>query len=270
MSKITNAIYEIHEMDEMAAKKTKVHQVHPLVKLVVTILYITCVVSFDKYNLLGLLPMAIYPFLLFSLSEISVKSCFKKLRVVLPMVCFIGVLNPFFDHVPMVKIGGILITGGIISMITLIIKGIYTLMASFLLIATTGIERICYALKLLHIPKIIVTQILLIYRYITVLMNEANAVTEAYALRAPNEKGIKYRIWGSLMGQLLLRSLDRAQNLYESMLLRGFTGEFYYANNQRCNTMDYIYLFLWMLIIVTLKIVNLAGLVYNIVMAAMA
>ena len=30
---------------------------------------------------------------------------------------------------------------------------------------------------------------------------------------------------GLLLGQLLLRSMDRAESLYSSMLLRGFTGE---------------------------------------------
>lgn len=264
MGKITNAIYEINEMDEMAEKKTKINQVHPLVKLIITIIYITSVVSFDKYNLFGLLPMILYPMMLFYLSEISIISCLKKLRVVLPLVCFVGVFNPFFDHSPMLKFGSIIITGGIISMITLVLKGIFTLMASFLLIATSGIERICYALNILHVPNIIVTQILLIYRYITVLMYEANAVTEAYSLRAPKERGIKYKIWGSLLGQLLFRSIDRAENLYESMLLRGFNGEFYYANIQKCNKMDYIYFGLWILIIFALRLGNLETLIYAI------
>ena len=261
MGKITKAIYEIYAMDDMAEKKTKINQVHPLVKLIITIMYISCVVSFDKYNLLGLLPMIIYPAMIFNLSDISIKSCFIKLRVVLPMVCFIGLFNPFFDHTNIIKINGFMITGGMISMLTLMIKGTYTLMASFLLIATTGIERICYALKLLHIPSIIVTQILLVYRYITLLMSEANAVIEAYSLRAPNEKGIKYKIWGSLIGQLLFRSIDRAGNLYDSMLLRGFNGEFYYASRLNCSVTDYIYLFLWIIIILALRIVNIAGIV---------
>jgi cobalt/nickel transport system permease protein len=191
--------------------------------------------------------------MLFYLSEVSIISCFKKLSMVLPMVCFVGLFNPFFDHTPIVMLGSVSITGGIISMVTLVLKGVFTLMASFLLIATTGIERICYALNLLHVPNLIVTQILLIYRYIIVLMSEANAVTEAYSLRAPKERGIKYKVWGSLMGQLLFRSIDRAENLYESMLLRGFNGEFYYANHQKCKGVDYAYFCLWMLIILALR-----------------
>ena len=34
------------------------------------------------------------------------------------------------------------------------------------------------------------------------------------------------------LGQLLLRSMDRAVALYESMELRGFHGEFYYAEKE--------------------------------------
>lgn len=253
MGKIGNAICEIYEIDEMAEKKTKIHQIHPLVKFVTTIVYIACVVSFDKYNLFGLLPMILYPMIIFNLSDIKMKKCLKKLRVVLPMVCFVGLFNPLFDHRTITMVGNVVITGGMISMCTLMIKGFFALMASFLLIATTGIEQICYSLKLLHVPSIIVTQILLAYRYITLLMYEANTIYEAYSLRAPKEKGIKYKIWGSLIGQLLFRSIDRAGNLYESMMLRGFNGEYCFTGNRKCTGMDYLYFILWMIIILAIR-----------------
>ena len=54
----------------------------------------------------------------------------------------------------------------------------------------------------------------------------------AYQLRAPGQKGIHVSAWGSFLGQLLLRSMDRASTLYDSMCLRGFYGEFYYANEK--------------------------------------
>lgn len=254
MGKLANALNDIREMDKMASGKSEINQVHPLIKLAVTVFYITCAVSFDKYDLLGLLPMAVYPFIVFRLAGISLRSFFGKLRVILPLLCFIGIFNPIFDRVPVLKAGNIVITGGIISMVTLMLKGVYTLAASFLLIATTGIEGICYGLELLHIPGVIVTQILLTYRYVFVLLGEADAVTEAYSLRAPGEKGVKYRVWGSLIGQLLFRSIDRAGNLYDSMLLRGFKGKFSYASCRKCAGKDYIYLIVWLIIILSLGI----------------
>ena len=65
-----------------------------------------------------------------------------------------------------------------------------------------------------------------IYRYIVLLLQEGIRIATAYALRAPGQNGIQFRAWGSLLGQLLLRSLDRVQLEYESMQLRGFAGAF--------------------------------------------
>ena len=57
-------------------------------------------------------------------------------------------------------------------------------------------------------------------------------MTDAYRLRAPGQKGVHISAWGSFLGQLLLRSMDRATALYESMELRGYHGEFHYAQGR--------------------------------------
>lgn len=259
MGRLTKAMYHIYELEELAEKPTRINQVHPLIKLVVTVIDISCVVSMNKYNIIGLLFFFLYPLMLFYLSAIPIGVCIRKIRIFLPFLCVIGIFNPFYDHTPVIIFGKYLLSGGIISLITLMIKGMLTLMAAFLLIATTGMERICYAFRLLHTPGMIVTQVLLTYRYITLLLKEANAVMEAYSLRAPKHKGVKYKVWGTLLGQLLFRSMDRAENLYESMLLRGFHGEFYYASQQKVTTLDYIYLLLWLVILTGLRIIHFSG-----------
>ena len=119
-------------------------------------------------------------------------------------------------------------------MVTLMMKGVFSLMASFLLIATTSIDSLCAALRKLHLPGILTTLLLLTYRYIGVMIQEVAVMTQAYRLRAPGQKGIHISAWGSFLGQLLLRSIDRAEELYGSMLLRGFRGEFYYADVPPC------------------------------------
>lgn len=172
MSKINQAIYNIHEINELADRKNLVNLVHPLIKLLVTISYLICVISFDKYDFIGLFPMLLYPLLIHYMAELSIKSSLKKILIILPLICLVGIANPFLDHSKIYEVFGITITGGMISLVTLVLKGLYSLLASYLLIATTGIEGVCYALSLLHIPDIIVTQIFLVYRYMFVLMNE--------------------------------------------------------------------------------------------------
>ena len=139
-------------------------------------------------------------------------------------------------------------------MFTLMLKGMFAVLASYLLVATTTLEQICYALQLLHVPRIIVTQIMLTGRYLTLLLAEVNRSTQAYALRAPKQKGVHYKVWGSLTGQLLLRSIDRSNELYESMTLRGYAGDFSYLGAQtRMRWQDGVYLSLWCVVFAVLR-----------------
>ena len=230
MDKLSQAQRELREMDALAAQDSPIHRLHPLCKLLVTVCYIVTVVSFSKYDFTGLVVMVLYPVLMFQAAGIPVGTCFYKLRFVLPLVCAVGLANPFLDRTPMLRLGIVTITGGMISMVTLMLKGVFSLMASFLLIATTPMDSLCAALRKLHVPQVLTTLLLLTYRYIGVMLEEVTVMTEAYRLRAPGQKGIHISAWGSFLGQLLLRSMDRAQELYDSMLLRGFRGEFFYAH----------------------------------------
>lgn len=241
MDKLSQAQSELREMDALAAGSSPVHRLHPLCKLLTTIAYIIVVVSFPKYQLSGLVIMALYPVVLFQAAGIPVRLCFYKLRIVLPLVCAVGLVNPFLDHTPLMQLGSVTVTGGVVSMVTLMLKGVFSLMASFLLIATTSIDTLCAALRQLHVPSILTTLLLLTYRYVGVMLEQVSVMAQAYSLRAPGQKGIHISAWGSFLGQLLLRSMDRAQELYNSMLLRGFRGDFFYADVPPCKASAVIY-----------------------------
>ena len=236
-------------MDELAAGSSPVHKLHPLVKFLVTIAYIYCVVSFSKYDLTGLFIMLLFPVIMFSTAGIPVSTCFYKLRLVLPLVLMVGIFNPIFEG-----------KAGLISMITLMMKGVFALMASFIMVATTPIDGLCAALRKLHIPSILVTLLLLTYRYISVLVKEVAIMTDAYKLRAPGQKGVHYTAWGSFLGQLLLRSMDRAEELYAAMRLRGFHDHFHYAEAAPCTAKDAAYLIVCVAVFLLLRFVNVAAL----------
>jgi cobalt/nickel transport system permease protein len=264
MSKISSAIHEIHHIDLLTSRDQWVNKLHPLVKLVLTVVYIAVVVSFNKYDVMGLAGMVVYLIAVFMLGELSLTDSIKRLKLVLPLVCFVGILNPFFDHNRIV-VAGIAMSAGVLSMITLIMKGIFTVLAAYLLIATTSMDRICYALTVLHVPKAIVTQVMLTYRYITVLMGEVDRMTQAYALRAPGQKGVHFKAWGSMVGQLLLRSMDRAEVVYESMLLRGYQGDYQYMRERtRLRGTDMVYLLFWLAVFAVFRACPVIMLIGNI------
>ena len=244
VNKAAEAGRNITAISELAERRSPIHDLAPLAKLTLTVVYILLTVSFHKYDLSGLFVMLLFPVLGFAVSGTPVRLCFYKLRYVLPLVLAVGLLNPFFDRAPLFMIaggrilfgsaaaaasGGFTVTGGMISMITLMLKGIFCLMASFLLAATTPVEEIAAALRRIHVPKTLTALFLLTFRYTGVLLDEVAVMTDAYHLRAPRQRGIAVKAWGSFLGQLILRSMDRASALYDSMLLRGFNGNFYYA-----------------------------------------
>ena len=238
MNKVSDALTEFRQMDELAAQDSPVHRLHPLGKLLVTVLYIFLVVSVPKYDLSRLVIFALYPAVIFTLAGVSLRLCFYKLRIVLPLVCAVGLFNPLLDRASLLYLGGVAVSGGVVSMLTLMLKGIFALTASFALVATTSMDALCAALRKLHVPSLLVTLLLLTYRYVSLLMEQVSVMSEAYALRAPGQRGIHISAWGSFLGQLFLRSMDRAGELYASMLLRGFRGEFTYADDRRWTARD--------------------------------
>ena len=263
---IERSIRDLREMDTLASGKSPIHAVSAGAKLLVTVVYILTVVSFDKYRMSSLLFMIFYPAVLFAVSGISVSTCFYKLRFVLPLVLAVGIFNPILDSTPAFAIGSFTVTTGMISMLTLMMKGVFSLAASFLLMATTRIEALCGALRKIHVPSMLVTLLLLTYRYAAVLAEEANVMTQAYSLRAPGQKGIHYSAWGSFLGQLLLRSMDRAEELHASMLLRGYHGEFHYAQGSGSSAGDVLYAALWCAFFAAARCVNLTQLLGSVLM----
>lgn len=260
MNQASQAWSEILAMDELSGMDSPIHALHPLTKLFLTIFYILIVVSFPKFELTGLFVLVLYPVLLYRMAGIPVRTCFVRLRAVLPLVLAVGVVNPFLDPAPLLHIGTVTVSRGVVSMLTLMLKGVFSLMASFLLVAATKVDLLCASLRKLKVPEILVTLFLLTYRYIAVLVEQVSIMTDAYALRAPGQKGIHISAWGSFLGQLLLRSMDRATELYQSMQQRGFDGAFAYLTVPSFTVQDGLFFALSVLALLLMRYVNLAAL----------
>ncbi len=259
MSDITNSIYNLSLLDELARKESPVHRLHPLVKLLTTVAYLTVVVSFDRYEIAGLLAYVFYPVIIFALAELPFIPIVKRILLVGPLIIGIGILNPLFDNHTVV-LGSIAVSRGWVAFFSIFIKGGLTVTAGVLLIATTGIDKLAAALRMLKVPRIFVLQLLLTYRYIYVLTEEVSRMVRAYSLRAPGQKGIHHDSWGSFLGQLLLRTFERAERVYESMILRGFSGEYGIGMNKKAGYRDFAFLMGWSAFFVIVRIYDIPAL----------
>ena len=257
MHNITKAYYKMFILDELAEKRTAVHAVNPAAKLVVTLIFIITAVSYGKYDITGLLPLFIYPVVLMAAGDIPLKPILTGLVIAAPLVIGAGIFNPILDRTMITAAWGLAISSGMLSFISLIIKCMLTVMAALLLVATTGMGNIAAAMQKLHIPDIFIMQLLLTYRYISVLLGETARVYNAYTLRAPNQNGIGRRVWGSLPGLLLLRTFERASRLYQAMKLRGYGERYFGAGIKRINREDMLYLSGWTVFFITARIIDI-------------
>ena len=176
MSTLSDSIYKLNKIDDLGKQESVIHNINPVSKLIVTLLYILFVVSFQKYNISGLIPFVIYPILIIYLADIPIKLVFKASLIGLPFIIGLGVFNLIFERTVAFYIGIVPITWGAISLVSLFVKGMLTITAGILLICTTGIEGLAKSLRDIKVPKVFTNQIVFMYRYIFVLIECVNEV----------------------------------------------------------------------------------------------
>ncbi|MDO8987537.1 MAG: energy-coupling factor transporter transmembrane component T, partial [Coriobacteriia bacterium] len=181
MSSLEEGLYDLGRLDQLAYADTPIHAIDPRAKVLTTIVFLVCVVSFGKYEVLGMLPFAIYPLFLAADADLPFGFLGSKLLAVAPFAVVIGMFNPLLDRDVVVQIAGIGISGGWVSFISILLRFALTTMAALVLIATTSFTGICMALEKLGMPDVLATQLLLLYRYIFVLGEETMRMARARA-----------------------------------------------------------------------------------------
>lgn len=257
MSKLITSGVELRDLEYLASGKSLIHQVDATIKLLVMLIFIGVTVSFSKYALVELLPLVIYPLVLMSLADLSVRYLVKKILLGLPFVLLIASFNLYYDQTPWLNIGRVVLTGGLVSFLVILLKFSLTVLAGLILIATTPFTELTSALLRLKLSPILITQISLTYRYLSVLFEETATLLQAYSLRSFKTTGVQYRAWDSFAGQLLLRTLSRGERVHQAMLCRGFDGVLLLKNKSHFELIDWCYLFGWVIFFILVRSLNL-------------
>ena len=261
-----NNIHNLYTLEQLSSTDTSVHRLHPAVKLIVTLFFIVTVVSFDRYAFGRLIPYVFYPTLLMALSETPYALLFRRFLLALPFCLLAGISNLFFDQTTAMTIGGIDISFGTVSLVSIVFKTYLCVMALLILVSVTPMTQLTSAMRRLRIPNIFVLLFELTYRYIGVLADEAHSMYTAYSLRHFGRGGIDIRDMGSFIGQLLLRSFDRAERIYSAMKCRGYGEKIPAHTTKRFTTHDVSFLCvtcvlcaLFRFLDVTMLLMNLFG-----------
>ena len=242
MSKIDTVITHLGYLDTLAGYDSPVHRLDPRAKLTATLVFIALVVSYDKYQVSALLPFTLFPIALAVMSHVPCSYLIKRTLWVAPFALLIGLFNPLLDRQTLMQIGSLEISGGWISLASILIRFILTVLTTFILIATTGFNTLCLALRKIGVPNVFVMQLMFLYRYAFVLIQESSRMLRAWQLRAPLKHAIAIRTFSTLAGSLFLRTTGRAQHIYQAMCCRGFDGQIHPARQLHWTGKDTVFL----------------------------
>ena len=258
---IFGSLLELRQLDLLASGDSVVHRLDTRVKLLAAFGFILTVVSFDRYELSGLLPFFFVPLAVCAMAGLPTWLVVRKALLVLPFALLIGAANPLLDQTVQLQLGTVGISGGWLSFASIVVRGLLSAVAAILLIAVTGVPAIGEALGRLGAPQALVVQLLFMYRYLFVLAEEALHASRSRALRSFGRRGMGPGPFAAMIAHLLLRSWERAERIHQAMLARGFTGQFLPSRRCRFGLAELTALLLFAGTCLLLRLVNLPHLV---------
>ncbi|MBF0375861.1 MAG: cobalt ECF transporter T component CbiQ [Desulfamplus sp.] len=287
MGNLQNNLFDIFYMDTLAYSKTWIHSLDPRAKVLTTLLFVGIVVSFGKYEISILIPFMLYPVVMITWANLPIIYLIKKMVLLMPFAFFIGIFNPLIDRDIILKInltfislidiarfidltkfieimglqnstGVIEISGGWLSFFSIMIRFSLTVSAALILICTTGFDSICLALQKFRVPGPFIVQLMFLYRYMFVLIDEASRMVRARSLRTFDvDSKMRFSLFVPMIGQLLLRTLDRAQRIHLAMCCRGFDGHIQMIRKMKFGVSEVLFILGWSSVFIIFRLYNI-------------
>ena len=228
--------------------------------LLVTVAYLVAMLSVPVDSAAMLMWFAVYPIVTAPLAHIPYERIFVKSLYLLPLFVAVGIFNPFYDRETAFTVAGVAVSRGWVSLISIVVRGLLSVQALLLLIFVAGWEGMCGAMRSLGLPKVLAVQLEMLYRYTGVLLAEALDMQRARSARGYGRSSYGLRLWAPMVGQLLLRTMDRAERIHRCMCARGYDGTISLAPAKRWQTPDTVYCLAWIPIFALLRFVNISAL----------
>ncbi|HOQ03693.1 MAG TPA: cobalt ECF transporter T component CbiQ [Anaerohalosphaeraceae bacterium] len=254
-----NILLNLGQMDELARLESPIHRLDARVKVLTTIVFLVCVVSFPKYTVSALIPFFLYPFYLMTAAHVPAGLLLRRLAAVSPLAVLLGIWNPLLDRQAVLSVGFLSVSGGWLSFCSILLRFGLTVGSVLILLATTGLEGVCAALEKIKIPRIFVLQILFLYRYLFVLMEEAARMLRARSLRSFGGRGTGLLSFRGMAGSLLLRTFERAERISQAMYCRAFEGRIPTKQVFQISRQDVLFFFFWTVFFIIFRWVNPAA-----------
>jgi cobalt/nickel transport system permease protein len=190
--------------------RTRLHRASPRLKLLATLLFIIPTALLPRHpDMLYLIPAGIL-ILVWPFSRMPLSHALRLLWVVEVFILGIALLalvSP--EAVPI--------------FFATLFKSNLCVFAMLLLTWTTPFQDILQELRRWRFPSVMLTTLALMYRYLPVLTEESRRMSRARASRTFRRR--RLAAWQDLsliIGQLFIRTADRAERIYLAMCARGW------------------------------------------------
>jgi len=230
----------VHFLDPHRPGSSLIHRLDPRVKLTLALAFIlTCALTsptaWPVYILLFALILSMEV-----LSELGVGYVLKRAVLAFPFVLaafpviFTTPGVPWFE-IPFFGWTLTISQAGVARFINIALKSWLSIQAAILLTASTPFPDLLMAMRAIHVPRLLVAIVGLMWRYLFVLVDEALRLLRARAARSghtdfPSARPGGSLAWrahiaGGMAGNLFLRAFERSDRIYVAMLARGYDGE---------------------------------------------
>ena len=240
--------------DRYERRDSLIHLLDPRVKVVLTVLYIVGNVLLPDGAWLGFAAAWGLVLLVGWLGGLTAVYTFKRSFIVLPfMLAAVSVMFTLPGEALLSWQFGsrtlVISDAGLVRFVSIVIRSWLSVQMAILLTATTQFPDLMHALTHLRVPAILVSIIAFMYRYLFVLADEAMRLLRAREARSARltpgtgggSIGWRAKVAGHMVGQLLIRSLDRSDRVYNAMLARGYDGRLLTLNPHHMTQPDWQY-----------------------------
>lgn len=264
-TKISRIITVLNDAQLPASPDSHISDIDPRALITITTVYLIALLSVPLSSPGMLIWFAAYPIITAPLAHITYEKVFVRSLIVTPVIIAIAIFNPICDTTPALKAGPLSVSSGWISFFSLLLRGLLSVQALLLLIHIAGFNRICEGLRGLHFPPLLVTQLLLAYRYMSVLLEEVQTMHIARLSRGFGRDSYPPSMWGPFIGQLLIRSMERSRRIFTAMQARGFTGTLTVTHPNRWNVADTLYCIIWLAVIAVMRLTDLSAILLKLI-----
>jgi cobalt/nickel transport system permease protein len=197
-------------LDRYSRLSSPVHRLPALVKMGAALGLVLIIVMIPPAALWAFGLPAVVLLVIAAISGIPAAFLLRRLLFFEPVVLGIAALN-------------LLRPGGGQIFLAVLIKSTLSLFTMILLSNTTPFHALLQLFRSAGAPPLFVTVLALMYRYLFVLVDEAERMTRARSSRTFDRNQVRlWRSMTSVIVQLFLRSSERAERIFAAMTARGW------------------------------------------------